>query len=61
MKKIYLTRLRTCKLLISFMAAAIAFAPASPIWLPPCIERVTPYAQQHHNELVQSNEKYSRS
>jgi hypothetical protein len=40
--QVLLTRYSFCKLLFSFKASAIAFAPASPIRLLACIAHVTP-------------------
>jgi hypothetical protein len=39
--KLHLTRSRYCKLLFPSTAAAIDFAPSSPIWLPRCTAHVS--------------------
>ena len=44
--KIHLTRTSDCTLLFCCRAAAIAFAPSSPIWLPLCKTHVGPHARR---------------
>jgi hypothetical protein len=51
-RKIHLTRLSVCTLLFCCRAAAIAFAPSSPILLPPCKTHV---GLTHGDEKANAN------
>jgi hypothetical protein len=49
-RKIHLTRLSSCTLLFCCRAAAIAFAPSSPTWLPYCKTHVGPHARRRKSK-----------
>jgi hypothetical protein len=49
-RKIHLTRSSVCTLLFCCRAAAIAFAPSSPTWLPCCKTHVGPQARRQKSK-----------
>jgi hypothetical protein len=49
-RKIHLTSQNVCMLLFCCRAAAIAFAPSSPTWLPPCKTHVGSNARQRKSK-----------
>ncbi len=58
---LHLTRPRYCKLLFPSMAAAIDFAPSSPIWLFHCTAHVSPHTPRSKKETQFQQEQKSQT
>ena len=60
-RKIHLTRFSHCTLLFCCRAAAIAFAPSSPTWLPPCKTHVGPHARRRKSKRECSTKNHPQN
>jgi len=60
-RKIHLTRSSVCTLLFCCRAAAIAFAPSSPTWLPPCKTHVGPHARRRKSKREFSTKNHPQN
>jgi hypothetical protein len=60
-RKIHLTSHSVCTLLFCCRAAAIAFAPSTPTWLPPCKTHVGPHARRRKSKREFSTENHPQN
>jgi hypothetical protein len=60
-RKIHLTRCSVCTLLFCCRAAAIAFAPSTPTWLPTCKTHVGPNARRRKSKREFSTENHPQN
>jgi hypothetical protein len=60
-RKIHLTRSSVCTLLFCCRAAAIAFAPSSPTWLPRCKTHVGPHARRRKSKREFSTKNHPQN